>query len=532
MNWKLIEDKSWCSLEQQFEWVREMNTVQQDIRYHAEGSVAEHTRMVLEALQQSSAYHSLSTLEKELIWTSALLHDVEKRSTSVDEGEGRVSAKGHARKGEYTVRTILYRDCPAPFHIREQIASLVRYHGLPVWLMEKPDSVKKLCEASLRVDTSLLKMLADADIRGRICEDKNELLEALELFEIFCREQDCWKKPREFATDYARFHYFHTEDSYIDYVPHEQFKCEVTMLSGLPGMGKDAIIVANKSGLVAFKAKVFIDATGDGDVATWAGASFKKGGEDGILQSSTLCFSFANVDSYNYNLIGPSLHTSNKNSPIFDAIKSGKYPLIGRHFNSNLIGPDVVQFNAGHIDNVDSTDPWATTRAMATGRQIAEQYLEALKELQPKTFGSAFVVKTASLLGVRDSRRIEGDYTFTFQDWLERKTFEDEIGRNCYYIDVHKPGHKETRYKKGESHGIPYRCLTPKGMKNLLTAGRCISTDEEAFGSLRVMPPCLVTGEAAGMAAVHAIKQTKNDVHKIDVGFLRKRLKEEGQYFL
>ena len=242
MNWKLVEDKSWCSLEQQFEWVREMNTVQQDIRYHAEGSVAEHTRMVLEALQQSSAYHSLSTLEKEIIWTSALLHDVEKRSTSVDEGEGRVSGKGHARKGEYTVRTILYRDCPAPFHIREQIASLVRYHGLPVWLMEKPDSVKKLCEASLRVDTLLLKMLADADIRGRICEDKNELLEALELFEIFCREQDCWKKPREFATDYARFHYFHTEDSYIDYVPHEQFKCEVTMLSGLPGMGKDYYI--------------------------------------------------------------------------------------------------------------------------------------------------------------------------------------------------------------------------------------------------------------------------------------------------
>ena len=130
----------------------------------------------------------------------------------------------------------------------------------------------------------------------------------------------------------------------------------------------DAIIVANKSGLVAFKAKVFIDATGDGDVAAWAGASFKKGGEDGVVQSSTLCFSFANVDSYHYNLIGPSLHTSNKNSPIYDVIKSGKYPLIDKHFNSNLIGPDVVQFNAGHIDNIDSTDPWATTRAMATGR--------------------------------------------------------------------------------------------------------------------------------------------------------------------
>ncbi len=294
----------------------------------------------------------------------------------------------------------------------------------------------------------------------------------------------------------------------------------------------DAIIVANKSGLVAFKAKVFIDATGDGDVAVWAGASYKKGDEKGVVQSSTLCFAFANVDTYHYNLIGPSLHTSNKNSPIYKLINSGRYPLIGKNFNSNLIGPDVVQFNAGHIDNIDSTNPWETTKAMTLGRQVAEQYLEALQEVEPKAFGSAFVVKTASLLGTRDSRRIEGDYIFTLQDWLERRTFEDEIGRNCYYIDVHKPGHKETRYKKGESHGIPYRCLTPKGIKNLLTAGRCISTDEEAFGSLRVMPPCLVTGEAAGMAAVHAIKQSRNDVHKIDITFLRKRLKEEGQYFL
>lgn len=293
----------------------------------------------------------------------------------------------------------------------------------------------------------------------------------------------------------------------------------------------DAIIVANKSGLVAFKAKVFIDATGDGDLAAWAGASFKRGDDEGKVQSSTLCFSFANVDSYQY-LNGPTLHTNNKKSPVFDAIASGKYPLIGEHFCNNLIGPNVVQFNAGHLDNIDSTNPWETTRAMIVGRQIAGQYLEAMKDVQPQTFGSSFIVKTASLLGVRDSRRIEGDYIFTEHDWMERKTFEDEIGRNCYYIDVHKPGHKATRYKKGESHGIPYRCLTPKGLKNVLTAGRCISTDEEAFGSLRVMPPCLVTGEAAGMAAVHAIKQTANDVHKIDVRFLRKRLKEEGQYFL
>ncbi|MDR2384225.1 MAG: FAD-dependent oxidoreductase [Tannerella sp.] len=293
----------------------------------------------------------------------------------------------------------------------------------------------------------------------------------------------------------------------------------------------DVLIVANKSGLTAFKAKVYIDATGDGDLAAWAGASFKRGDENGVVQSSTMCFSFANVDTYHY-VNGPNLHTGNKNSPVHDAVASGNYPLIDKHFCNNLIGPDVVQFNAGHLVNVDSTDPWALSEAMMKGRQIAAQYLLAMQDVQPQTFGGAFLVKTGNLLGVRDSRRIEGDYTFTVDDWMQRKTFDDEIGRNCYYIDVHKEGHKSTHYKNGESHGIPYRCLTPKGLKNVLTVGRCISTDEESFGSLRVMPPCLVTGEASGMAAAHAIRQSKNDVHKIDVQFLRKRLREEGQYFL
>lgn len=173
---------------------------------------------------------------------AALLHDVEKRSTSVDEGGGIITSKGHARRGEYTARTILYRDIPTPFHIRENIAALVRYHGLPVWIMERENPVKKLCEASLRVNTRLLKMLAMADIQGRICKDKPALMEAAELFEMLCREQDCWGKARSFATDHARFQYFHAEDGYIDYIPHDNFRCEVILLSGLPGMGKDHYI--------------------------------------------------------------------------------------------------------------------------------------------------------------------------------------------------------------------------------------------------------------------------------------------------
>ncbi|MDR1681950.1 MAG: FAD-dependent oxidoreductase, partial [Candidatus Symbiothrix sp.] len=166
----------------------------------------------------------------------------------------------------------------------------------------------------------------------------------------------------------------------------------------------DALIVANKAGLTAFKAKVYIDATGDGDMAAWAGASFKRGDDQGVVQSSTLCFSFANVDSYNYTY-GPALYGGHKTSPIHQAIASGKYPLIDKHLGLNYIGPDVIQFNAGHLTNVDSTDPWAVSEAMMKGREIASQYLDALKEVQPQTFGGAFLARTANLLGVRDSRR-------------------------------------------------------------------------------------------------------------------------------
>lgn len=293
----------------------------------------------------------------------------------------------------------------------------------------------------------------------------------------------------------------------------------------------DALVVANKAGLTAFRAKVYIDCTGDGDVAAWAGANYFKGDADGGLQKSTLCFSLANVDTYNY-ITGPNLHWMNPNSASIQAMKSGRYPLIDKHCCSNLVNPDVVQFNAGHIEIKDTTNPWQLSDAMFEGRKIAVQHVDMLKEFRPETFGSAFLAKTATIPGIRDSRRIEGDYIFTAEDWRARRQFDDEIGRNAYFIDIHKAGYEEEHYNRGESHGIPYRCLTPKGLKNVIVAGRCISTDEYSFGSLRVMPCCLVTGEAAGLAASLATIQSKNDVHKIDVQHLRRRLKEEGQYFL
>ena len=242
MTWRLTHNKDWSALESQFSWVADMKNVLQHKLHHAEGDISIHTQMVLDELQKLPGYQSLDDQDKEILWTAALLHDVEKRSTSVNEGNGNISANGHARRGEYSARTILYRDIPTPFIVREKIASLVRFHGLPLWLMEKNDAAKKIHQVSLRLDTRHLKLLAEADAKGRICQNPESLLDSLELFEIFCKEQDCWGKAKTFSTPNACFRYFNTRDSYVDYVPFDDFKCRVTLLSGLPGMGKDHYI--------------------------------------------------------------------------------------------------------------------------------------------------------------------------------------------------------------------------------------------------------------------------------------------------
>lgn len=240
--WKIIESKKWEDIHHQFDWIRDMEGVIQDPIYHAEGDVAIHTKMVVEALSSLPAYEKLNEQDQEILFAVALLHDVEKRSTTVIEDDGRITSKGHARKGEYSARTILYKQATAPFIIREQIAKIVRYHGLPIWLLEKQDPLKALVQASLEVNTEFLYLFAKADILGRICEDQNEMLERVELFKEFCLEHNCFGKPRHFESDLARFHYFNKEDTYINYIPFETADFEVILLSALPGSGKDTFI--------------------------------------------------------------------------------------------------------------------------------------------------------------------------------------------------------------------------------------------------------------------------------------------------
>lgn len=302
-----------------------------------------------------------------------------------------------------------------------------------------------------------------------------------------------------------------------------------------------ALIVSNKAGLSALKAKVYVDTTGDADLAAWAGAEFHKGDEHGEMQPGTLCFILTNVDEYAYRT-GPWLHGTNPESAIFAILKSGEFPEIpDSHLCNNLIGPGTVGFNAGHVFHVDNTDPASVSAALVKGRKIAAAYRDALAKYYPSAFANAFLVASASVVGIRETRQITGDYVLTAEDYFNRQSFADEICRNAYFIDIHLSEEEarkgevavENRFKhydKGESHGVPYRCLTPRGLKNVLVAGRSISCDHLVQGSIRVMPVCLAMGEAVGIAAVHALKNHDNDIHKVDTALLRKRLIEEGAY--
>lgn len=236
--WTISEHKEWERLKL-LDWVADMHGVQQSPVHHAEGDVAIHTQMVLSELVALQEYKDLDAQAQEILWAAALLHDVEKRSTTIIDDNGNITAPGHARKGAMTARQILYRDIPTPFAIREEIVGLVKYHGLPIWIFDKPDPVKALLKTSLEANTRWLYLLAKADMMGRICADKEEMLYRVEMFREFCLEHNCWGIPRHFETDLARFRYFHKEDQSPGFVPFDDTTADVIMLSGIAGSGKD-----------------------------------------------------------------------------------------------------------------------------------------------------------------------------------------------------------------------------------------------------------------------------------------------------
>jgi predicted kinase len=151
---------------------------------------------------------------------------------------GGVSFRGHARQGAIQARVILWR-LGVPFAVREQVASLVRHHLAPFFLVERPDPRRLALEVSQTARCDRLAVLAEADARGRVCHDLQRLLDNIGLFAEFCREQGCLDRPFAFPSDHTRFVYFLEEGRCPDYAAHEDLPAEVVLMSGLPGAGKD-----------------------------------------------------------------------------------------------------------------------------------------------------------------------------------------------------------------------------------------------------------------------------------------------------
>lgn len=302
------------------------------------------------------------------------------------------------------------------------------------------------------------------------------------------------------------------------------------------GVVREAIC-SGKSELFAVRARVFIDCTGDGDLAVFAGAPYEKGDAQGRMMPGTLCSLWTQIDWRKVEEGG----LGRGNARIEDAIRDKVFSLEDRHLPGIWpLSESTGGGNVGHTFNLDGTDEESLTRAYVWARKTMPEYERYYKEYM-KGFERMELVATAPLMGVRETRRILGDYVLNLEDFKARAVFPDEIGRYAYPVDIHiaNPDKKSydaflkeftgLRLGKGESYGIPYRVLTPRGLKNVLVAGRCVSTDRSMQASLRVMPGCFITGQAAGLAAA-MMAAGEADSRRISVSELQARLKKMGAF--
>ena len=237
----------WLLIEDAFDWFRLLRDCPQDPVFHAEGDVAIHTRMVVEALLADPAWQALGAADRQSLFWAALLHDMAKPAVTRIDPDGRITAPGHSRRGQIMARRLLY-GMGAPFGQRETICHLITHHQVPFFLLEREQPERRAHFISYQTRCDLLAILARADARGRICPDGARLLDNIALFRELCREEDCLTRPKAFASDHSRFLYFRLAHRSADYEAFDDWQGEAILLSGLPGSGKDTWLKANAAG--------------------------------------------------------------------------------------------------------------------------------------------------------------------------------------------------------------------------------------------------------------------------------------------
>ena len=327
------------------------------------------------------------------------------------------------------------------------------------------------------------------------------------------------------------------------------------------------VTVLNKSGHKAILAKVVVDATGDGDVAARSGAAFQKGNEQGQMQSMTLMFRMGGVDVkrlIDFALANKELFDLDEHVETSGRTFGGRFdndvsildtstdpPLIciggfgplvkeakekGELYLPHNLGfwveglwvPDEVLINTTNVVGADGTNADDVSNAWVDSRR---QVMSLVKFLQTKIpgFEKSHLIDTAQNLGVRETRRIVGEYMLTKEDVIEGRRFPDGVVRNSYPIDVTPVSLDKSQIwikPKKPFYEIPYRCLLPKKIENLIVAGRCMSVTHEALGSTRSMICSMGAGQAAGTAAALAVSEGTTP-RKVSVEKLRKLLIEQ-----
>jgi len=304
-----------------------------------------------------------------------------------------------------------------------------------------------------------------------------------------------------------------------------------------------ACVVENKNGRQAFEADVFIDCTGDADVAFRAGVPFEKGDASGNVQASTLCFAIGNINSKKYMEFYTQLGGQNGLRKLVKESEANGLLASSESFDYNLAVDSfrdedgVLALNFGHLYGVDGVDTAQVSKAMTDGRKFAHYFLKFARQNIPG-MENAIITASANLLGVRETRRIKGHFIMDEEAFYEGRRFDDDIACYDYPIDVHES--KKHRCKEDTNafsrtaeisrkilYGIPFRIMVPQKVENLLVAGRSVSADRAMLGSLRVMPACFAMGQAAGTAAAIVSKQNIL-LNNLDIKKLKEILCEDG----
>jgi hypothetical protein len=304
----------------------------------------------------------------------------------------------------------------------------------------------------------------------------------------------------------------------------------------------NGVVIANIEGYRYVKAKTFIDATGDAFLSSLVGVEVREAGRDTPqIMPASLPSLFTGID-WDRTEFRPGAGMHGHDEYLFEAIADGHFTQPDKHLpGMSRVGDQIGYLNGGHLFNMNALDVEDLSRGAMLGRRLAHEYWSFFRKYVPG-YENAELVITASLIGVRESRRIVGEYELDVDDYMARRKFPDQIALFNKFIDIHPydasdaewerfraDAEQQKRLSPGEAFGIPYGILVPRGWENLWVAGRCASSDVETHGSIRVQPAAAMMGQAAGTAAVQSI-QTGKSGGDLDTAVLVESLRRQGAH--